>query len=110
MPGTTKLEPSSPMSAGPPSSSYFNSTHAPPDQHKRDYGSVFSNRHHAEPLRQGARPSTAYGQGDSPISGAPISTTEDDEGANGEFDTSSMGMHYKRADGRQILRALPGHI
>lgn len=104
-----KLEASSPMSAAPPNSSYFSSTHTPVDHNKRSYGSVFSNRYQNEPLRQGARPSTSYTQGEVPVTGASVSAADDDDSANGELDTSTMGMHYRRADGRQILRALPSH-
>lgn len=102
-----KIEASSPMSAGP-QSSYFSATQTPQDTHKRSYGNVFTDRHQNGPLRQGARPST-YGHADSITSIPSLSAADDDDNTAGELDPSSMGMQYRRADGREIQRALPGH-
>jgi hypothetical protein len=95
------------------SSSYFNTTHSSlsSEPNKRTYGTVFSNRHHAEPLRQGARPNTTYGSGvpqSSLLPPLPVADDDDDENESDELDPTTLGMHYRRADGRQILRALPG--
>ncbi|EME47645.1 velvet-like regulatory protein [Dothistroma septosporum NZE10] len=103
---SNKLEASSPTSVAP-TNAYFSGGQTPIDTHKRSYGDVFSNRHHNAPLRQGQRPS--YGQGDSLVTGTTMSAADDDDNASSELDPSTLGMHYRRADGRQIQRALPGH-
>lgn len=98
---SAKLEASSPLSAAP-QNSYF--APAQPDTHKRSYGNVFSDRYQNGSLRQGARPSN-YGQESG--NGASLSAADDDNDASGELDPTTLGMAYRRADGRQIKRALP---
>ncbi|SMY21759.1 unnamed protein product [Zymoseptoria tritici ST99CH_1A5] len=107
----SKLEVASPMSAAQTNMSYFSSLNTSAEPQKRSYGNVFSNRHHAEPLRQGARPNTTYGTGaqSTSLASLPVADDDDDDNDNDELDPTTLGMHYRRADGRQILRALPGH-
>ena len=106
----SKLEPSSPATAMPPSS-YYPSATTPVDAHKRSYGSVFNDRHLSQPLRQGARPGTpGYGQ---PTTYASISNSypeaDDGDGSEGEFHSAiNHEMKYRRADGRPITRHLNG--
>ncbi|KAF2161229.1 hypothetical protein M409DRAFT_69855 [Zasmidium cellare ATCC 36951] len=102
-----KIEASSPSSTGP-QNSYYGNAQTPYDTHKRSYGNVFSDRHQNGPLRQGARPNT-YGHAESITSIPSLSAADDDDNTGGELDPSSMGMQYRRADGREIQRALPGH-
>lgn len=99
------------MSAAQTNMSYFSSLNTSAEPQKRSYGNVFSNRHHAEPLRQGARPNTTYGTGaqSTSLASLPVADDDDDDNDNDELDPTTLGMHYRRADGRQILRALPGH-
>lgn len=103
---SARIEASSPSSTAP-QSSYYSGTQTPHDTHKRSYGNVFSDRHLSGPLRQGARPST-YSHADSVASIPNLSAVDDDDNNGGELDPSSMGMLYRRADGREIQRALPG--
>ncbi|WPV11974.1 hypothetical protein CLAFUW4_03583 [Fulvia fulva] len=103
---SNKLEASSPTSAAP-TNAYFSGGQPPIDTHKRSYGDVFSNRHQNGPLRQGQRPS--YGQGDNLTTNTSMPAADDDDNAGAELDPTTLGMHYRRADGRQIQRALPGH-
>lgn len=100
-----KLEACSPSPAAP-QSSYFLTQQTPSDNHKRSYGNVFSDRHQSQPLRQGARPAPGNDYGLAPS--LSVSAADEDD-STGELDPSTLSMHYRRADGRQILRALPGH-
>lgn len=106
-----RMDASSPVSSSAPQSSYFSSTQTPHDTHKRSFGNVFSDRHQAGPLRQGARPSM-YGQrSDGSQAAAALAdagAVDDDDSTSTDLDPEMLGMHYRRADGRQILRALPG--
>ncbi|WPH04327.1 Hypothetical protein R9X50_00721600 [Acrodontium crateriforme] len=69
-----------------PQSSYYSSN-------KRDHSAAFGDRHLAQPLRDGARPSLTY---DGP-------TVEPE--TTGDFIPSMV--HYRRADGRPVMRSLP---
>lgn len=105
-----KLEASSPISAVPTNSYYGNNMSTSQDTHKRTFGKVFSDRHQNGPLRQGARPSLYGADQYSSFSNVDnMSAADDDDNASGELDPTTLGMHYRRADGRQIMRALPGH-
>ncbi|GIZ46791.1 hypothetical protein CKM354_000990300 [Cercospora kikuchii] len=104
---SNKLEASSPSSAAP-SHSYFSATQTPVDTtHKRSYGHVFSEKYQDQPLRQGARPG-ASASDYSLVAGSSLSAADDDD-TSGELDPDTLSMHYRRADGRAIRRALPGH-
>ncbi|KAF7197971.1 Developmental and secondary metabolism regulator veA [Pseudocercospora fuligena] len=105
MHSNTKLEASSPISAAP-QSSYFPGQAPMLDTHKRSYGNVFSDRHQNQPLRQGARPNLSNDYGHM---GPGSSMAEDDEHSGGDLDPTALSMAYRRADGRQIMRALPGN-
>lgn len=41
--------------------------------------------------------------------GSSMSAADDDDNTSGEIDPNALNMAYRRADGRQIMRALPGH-
>jgi hypothetical protein len=101
---SNKLEPSSP-GATTPQSSYFSNPHHSADTHKRSFGNVFSDRHHQQPLRHGARPPTMPDY--SITTGASLSAVDEDDSSS-DLDPNALSMHYRRADGRQIRRALPG--
>ncbi|KXT14887.1 hypothetical protein AC579_757 [Pseudocercospora musae] len=107
MHSNAKLEASSPISAAP-HSSYFPAQAPLLDTHKRSYGNVFSDRHQHQPLRQGARPNSSNDYGHLGP-GSSMSAVEDDEHSGGDLDPTALSMAYRRADGRQIMRALPGN-
>ncbi|USW49844.1 Putative velvet factor [Septoria linicola] len=102
-----KLEASSPSSAAP-TNSYFSAAQTAMDTHKRSYGHVFSEKYQDQPLRQGARPG-ASASDYSMVTGSSLSAVDDDD-TSGELDPDSLSMQYRRADGRAIRRALPGHV
>ncbi|KAK4542711.1 hypothetical protein LTR36_006283 [Oleoguttula mirabilis] len=107
----SRLEPSSPLTAAPPSSSFYSSTTTPIDAHKRSYGSVFNDRHLAQPLRQGARPGTpGYGPNTTYNGVTNASTAPDDgEDLTGDVGQLDDGMKYRRSDGRRITRHVPSY-
>lgn len=100
-----KLEPITPSTAVSPSYSHYGSVmnHQMADNgashagSKRGYDRVFSTPHVHEPLRQGARPSSPYVH----ANGVAVEHGPEDGG---------MKMMYRRADGREIARALPPSI
>lgn len=101
-----KLEASSPSSSLP-QRSFYGVAQTPVDSHKRSFGHVFSDGHQNQPLRQGARPGVNahdFMAANSSLSAA------DDEDEGGDLDPDSIGMNYRRADGRQIRRALPERV
>ncbi|KAK5118566.1 hypothetical protein LTR85_008031 [Meristemomyces frigidus] len=105
----SKLEPSSPLTAAPQSSSYYSSTTTPIDGHKRSYGSVFNERHLNQPLRQGARPGTP-GYGSNPTYSNPTNgylAPDDVEELTGEAQNLGREMIYRRAGGQPITRHVP---
>lgn len=82
---------------------------------KRAYGRVFNDAHQSIALRNGERPTapSAVHSVPYPASAAPpvaadssLAAGEDDDA---DCDLSSANMRYRRADGRQIRRALPAY-
>lgn len=104
---SNKLEAASPSSAAP-SNSYFGASQPPMDTNKRAYGHVFSERYQDQPLRQGARPG-ASASDYSMVPNSSLSAVDDDD-TSGELDPDTLSMHYRRADGRAIRRALPTNV
>lgn len=71
---------------------------------KRPWGRVFNPTHTEGPLHNGMRPDTTtqvYG-GDSNFAADPV---EEDDG----YDVGHMRMSYRRADGLEIVRDIPGY-
>ena len=107
--GSRPLEASSPNSAAP-SSAHDNSMDQSVDTNKRAYGKVFSDRHQNRSYRNGARPNTP--QQVNTVQYMPNLAIADDDvddadNVTGDWDVGSLGMQYRRADGRRIMRALP---
>ncbi|KAL9533463.1 Developmental and secondary metabolism regulator [Sphaerulina musiva] len=106
---SSKLEAASPSSAAP-SHSYSAAAQASLDTHKRSYGNVFSEKYQDQPLRQGARPGASTSTNDySMVANTSLSAVDDDD-TSGELDPDTLSMHYRRADGRAIRRALPTNV
>lgn len=85
--------------------------------HKRAYGKVFHDPHAHRALRNGDRPGTTPvgptpGVLDGTAANIPLECADDDDD-DGEAMMDPLaslgGMHYRRADGRHIHRALPMH-
>ena len=77
-----------------------------PDTKKRTWGRVFNTAHTEGALHNGMRPtanSDVYG---ADSSFAPDAADEEDDGYD---DIERMQMSYRRADGVEIVRQLPGY-
>ena len=121
------VEPVSPASSAPAPPSM---TPQPADSHKRVYAQVFSEAHHHQSLRHGARPGAAtatcipppppppppysaamYG-GTAPLCSTASSTAAspasiDDDDTDTDIEVRREQMKYRRADGSQVARKLP---
>jgi hypothetical protein len=88
----------------PTSTGYANGTSAQtpaePPNRKRPWGRVFNTAHTEGPMFDGGRPSDSNGYGSDPTSFA----ADDDD----EYDLGKLKMSYRRADGAEIVRRLPG--
>lgn len=106
----SRLEPSSPVTAAPPGSSYYSSVSTPIDSHKRSYSSVYSEKHLSQPLKQGARPSISseYASHSSYSNGTlGLSAPDDGDELTGEGDSQRKALKYHRADGQEMTRHVP---
>lgn len=70
---------------------------------KRQWGRVFNNAHVEGSLQNGSRPSTNSATYGSDPSYAQASEPEEDA-----YDLGKLKMSYRRADGVEIVRRLPG--
>ncbi|KAI5841440.1 velvet factor-domain-containing protein [Morchella snyderi] len=90
----------------PSSDSWQNSSSTKPDDRgtKRPWGRVFNNAHVEGSMQNHARPSTNSAVYGSEPSYAQIPTEADDDA----YDLGKLKMSYRRADGVEIVRRLPG--
>ncbi|RPB17197.1 hypothetical protein P167DRAFT_479318 [Morchella conica CCBAS932] len=90
----------------PSSDSWQNSSSTKPDDRgtKRPWGRVFNNQHVEGSMQNHARPSTNSAVYGSEPSYAQIPTEADDDA----YDLGKLKMSYRRADGVEIVRRLPG--
>lgn len=118
MSANNKLEPSSPARTSAPQAAYFPTSNGAETTNKRSHSSVFNTAYLNKPLRQGARPETPYGNTTQPTalgggngSSYNLYTAEADDDDDGECNPTASERHlnYRRANGMNQARELPGY-